>query len=303
MLKYCLSAAALRAFSFSPLTRRMYRQLGNTWGARKRSAGRMPAYYPARINRMLRIARTYGAPKDGDRLIELGTGWLHWEAITTRLFFDVRCTLFDVWDNRQIDGLKNYLGQLDGLIDQLDASQARRARARQLISKINAVRNYPELYDLLSFEYVLDQRGNLSKFRPESFDVAVSAGVLEHIYAKDAPAYVNGIAALLKPGGYSIHSINIRDHLYQYDRSVSRKQYLRYPPWIWGLCFENDVQYINRIQRPEWRGLFEEAGLAIVEEEVESEDLSGLRIAASYSHYAEADLRCGGLKLVHRKSF
>ena len=106
MLKYCLSAAALRAFSVSPLTRRMYRQLGNTWGARKRSAGRMPAYYPARISRMLRIARTYGFPKDGDKLIELGTGWLHWEAITTRLFFDVRCTLFDVWDNRQIDGLK-----------------------------------------------------------------------------------------------------------------------------------------------------------------------------------------------------
>jgi hypothetical protein len=86
--------------------------LGNTWGARKRSAGRMPAYYPARINRMLRIARTYGVPKDGDRLIELGTGWLHWEAITTRLFFDVRCTLFDVWDNRQIDGLKNYRDSL-----------------------------------------------------------------------------------------------------------------------------------------------------------------------------------------------
>ena len=303
MLKYCLSAAALRAFSISPLTRRMYRRLGNTWGARKRSAGRMPAYYPARINRMLRIARTYGAPKEGDRLIELGTGWLHWEAITTRLFFDVSCTLFDVWDNRQIDGLKNYLGQLDGLLDQLDASQAQRTRVRQLISKIKAVHDYPELYDLLSFEYVLDQGGSLAKFRPESFDVAVSAGVLEHIHAKDASAYVDGIAALLKPGGYSIHSINIRDHLHQYDRSVSKKQYLRYSPWVWGLCFENDVQYINRIQRSEWRELFKKAGLALVEEEVESEDLAGLKIARSYSQYEETDLRCGGLKLVHRKSF
>jgi hypothetical protein len=71
------------------------------------------------------------------------------------------------------------------LIDQLDASQAQRTRARQLISKIKAVHDYPELYDLLSFEYVLDQGGSLAKFRPESFDVAVSAGVLEHIYAKD----------------------------------------------------------------------------------------------------------------------
>ena len=280
----------------------MYRRLGNTWGSRKRSTGRMPSYYPARINRMLRIARTYGFPKDGDKLIELGTGWLHWEAITTRLFFDVRCTLFDVWDNRQIDGLKNYLGQLDCLIDQLDASQAQRTRARQLISKINAVHDYAELYALLSFEYVLDPSGDLAKFPPGSFDIAVSAGVLEHVYAEDTAAYVDGIAALLKPGGYSIHSINIRDHLYAYDRSVSRKQYLRYPPWIWRLFFENDVQYINRIQRPEWRGLFEKAGLALVEEEVELEDLSGLKIAASYSQYDQTDLSCGGLKLVHRKS-
>ena len=263
----------------------------------------MPAYYPQRIERMLRIARIYGSPKDGDRLIELGTGWLHWEAITTRLFFDVRCTLFDVWDNRQIDGLKNYLGQLDGLIDQLDVSESQRTRARRLISEIQAVHDYRELYDLMGFDYVLDQSGDLSSFPRESFDVAVSAGVLEHIYAKDAAAYVNGIAALLKPGGYSIHSINIRDHLYQYDRSVSRKQYLRYPPWVWSSFFENDVQYINRIQRPEWRALFENAGLTLVEEEVESEDLSGLRIAAEYRQFNEADLRCGGLKLVHRKSF
>ncbi len=301
MFKYCLSAAALKAFSCTPLTKRAYRRLGNTLGSNKRTAGQMPSFYLDRVNRMLRIAKKYGVPKDGDKLIEAGTGWLHWEAITTRLFFDVSGTLFDVWDNRQMNGLKNYLEQLDGSLDRVDVDNNQRASAHKLISKIRAVDDYRNLYDLLGFEYVLDPTGSLNIFDRESYDVAISAGVMEHIYAENAPDFVDGIARLLKPGGYSIQSINIRDHLYQYDSSVSIKQYLRYPNWVWSFCFENDVQYINRIQRSEWLTLFRKAGLVLVEEEPAMEDLSDLKVAADYRKYGEDDLRCGGLDLVHRK--
>jgi predicted SAM-dependent methyltransferase len=301
MFKYCLSAAALKAFSCSPFTKRAYRQLGNTLGSKKRVAGQMPRFYLDRVNRMLRIAKTYGVPKNGDKLIELGTGWLHWEAITTRLFFDVTGTLFDVWDNRQMNGLKNYLAQLEMSLDRINVDDNQRASARELISKIRKMHDYQSLYNLLGFQYVLDPSGNLDIFDTDSHDVAVSAGVMEHIYAKSAPEFVNGVARLLRPGGYSIHSINIRDHLYQYDSSVSIKQYLHYPQWVWGFCFENDVQYINRIQRSEWLAFFKEAGLVLVEEELAMEDLSNLKVAADYEKYNEDDLRCGGLDLVHRK--
>jgi len=173
--------------------------------------------------------------------------------------------------------------------------------AHNLISKIMEVQNYQDLYNLLGFEYVLDQRGRLDIFREGSFDLVMSAGVLEHVYAKDASDFVHGIAVLLKPGGYSVHSINIRDHLRQYDLSVSTKQYLRYTNWIWSSCFENDVQYINRIQRSEWLKLFGKAGLTLVEEELKMDDLSNLKVANAYQEYDENDLRCGGLNLVHRK--
>ena len=101
---------------------------------------------------------------------------------------------------------------------------------------------------------------------------------------------------------FCYNSINIRDHLYQYDSSVSRKQYLHYPHWVWGFCFENDVQYINRIQRSEWLELFRKAGLVLVEEKVEMEDLSGLKVAIGLSGSTKKlTMRCGGLDLVHRK--
>jgi len=301
MFKYCVSAMALKVFSSSHLTKRTYRALGNTLGGRRRAAGQMPTHYLNRINRMLRLAKSYGVPKDGDKLIELGTGWLHWEAIVSRLFFNVSGILFDVWDNRQLNGLKNYLEQLDHMLDLLDADNTQQTSAHKLIAQIKEAKDYQDLYKLLDFEYVLDPRGSLNLLKKESVDLVVSAGVLEHISAKGASDFVDSIAALLKPGGYSVHSINIRDHLRQYDSTVSPKQYLQYPHWVWSLLFDNEVQYINRIQRSDWLELFRRTGLVLVEEEVETEDLSGLKVAKAYQKYGETDLRCGGLNLVHRK--
>jgi SAM-dependent methyltransferase len=261
----------------------------------------MPPYYISRINRMLRIAQLCGIPRDGCSMVELGTGWCHWEAMTARLFFDVRGVLYDVWDNRQLSALKNYLAQLDASLETIDATPERRARAREIISRLKDVQGYDDFYKLLGFEYVVEPEGLLRALKTEAFDLVVSAGVLEHIPAKTAGSVVGGIARALKPGGYSVHSINIRDHLYLYDTSVSPKQYLHYSHGLWRLCFENDVQYINRLQRPEWHNLFKEAGLILVEEEVDEERLTGLKISPAYHGYGEADLRCAGLGLVHRK--
>jgi len=301
MLKYYVTAAALKGFSCTPLTRRVYRNLGNSVGGKKRATEKMPGYYLERINRMLRFARKYGIPQDGSRLLELGTGWCHWEALTARLFFDLRATLYDVWDNRQMGALKNYVQQLDGSLDQVDADSAQRASAHEMIGRINAVETYEELYQLLGFEYVLDPAGKLAPLESNTYDMAVSGGVLEHIYAGDARDIVNAVATVLKPGGYSVHSINIRDHLYLYDTTASPKQYLQYSDRVWKTWFSNDVQYINRIQRSEWLELFGSAGLKLVEEEIEPEEISGLKIAAEFAKFDPTDLSCGGLRLVHQR--
>ena len=71
--------------------------------------GRNAWICPDRVKRMLRLQKNYNIVHHGDRILELGTGWLHWEALTLRLFYDIEAVLFDVWDNRQLGGLKNYL--------------------------------------------------------------------------------------------------------------------------------------------------------------------------------------------------
>src|SRR5260221_11946207 len=105
MIKYLATAAALKCFSSTPLTRASYRSLGNRVGNKRRSAGTMPGYYAERVKRMLRLQRQHGPVKDADRIMELGTAWLHWEALTLRLFYDVKAALFAVGDNSQLRGL------------------------------------------------------------------------------------------------------------------------------------------------------------------------------------------------------
>jgi SAM-dependent methyltransferase len=301
MVKYFLTAMTLKAFSASALTRKVYRDLGNSLGGKRRATEIMPDYYLDRVNRMLHTARRFGVPGNGTRMVEIGTGWCHWEALTTRLFFDVSGILYDVWDNRQMDALKNYVRHLEKSIDKLDADASQRAAALQMISRIKELSYYEALYKMLGFKYVLDPAGKLDPLEKGSFDFVVSGGVLEHIYARDAREFVSGMSSLLKPGGYSVHSINIRDHLRQYDTTASLKQYLQYSDRTWKRYFSNEVQYINRIQRSEWLEFFSNAGLELVEEVVEPEDISGLRIAPEYARFEDKDLRCGGLHLTHRK--
>jgi hypothetical protein len=301
MLKYCVSAAALKVFSSSSVSRRLYRRIGNSIGGRKRALGVMPGYYFERVENMLRIADRYGVPKDGDRIVELGTGWLHWEAITARLFFDVHGTLMDVWDNRHLRGLQNYLAQLDPMLDRLPISATRRHSARGLIARICQATDFASLYGPLGFEYTVDPDGTLAALDANSYDLVVSGGVLEHVSARHADDFTKAIAARLRPGGYSVHSINIRDHLYQYDTTVSPKNYLRYSNRAWRMLFENDVQYINKLQRSEWLALFRDAGLVLIEEQTALDDLTGLKIAEDFRHLSDVDLRCGNLRIVHRR--
>lgn len=302
MVKYITTALALKSFSWSPLTRSLYRRLGNRIGNERRSTGQMPPYYVERLKRMLRLQRKLNVVKDGDRIIELGTGWLHWEALTLRLFYDIEAVLFDVWDNRQLGGLKNYVRQLGDILDDgFGLSAAEIKRAQSLIAAILKVDSFTDLYKLLGFEYVVESSGSLAQFQSGSFQLVVSGGVLEHVKRDALPALIRGTERILKPGGWAVHSVDTADHLEHYDRKVSPKMYLSFSEETWTRLFENEVQYINRVQRGEWIELFRASGFELIEEEARRVDISSLKLANRYAHMEQDDLACTVLKVALRK--
>jgi SAM-dependent methyltransferase len=303
MVKYVAVAAALKAFSAGPQMRGLYRRLGNRAGNNRRMSGPMPGYYVDRVERVLRIMSQHQVVRDGDRIIELGTGWLHWEALTLRLLFDIEAVLFDVWDNRQLGGLKNYVGQLLPLLKtRLDLTPAQRSRAVPLAEKIVNVESFDELYAMLGFQYVIESTGSLAQFADSSFQLVVSGGVLEHVKRESLPELVSATHRVLKPGGWMLHSIDSSDHLSHYDASVCKKKYLSYSEPTWKYLFENDVQYINRMQRGEWLALFASGGFELIEEDSRQVDIGGLKVAKRWQGMDQRDLASTVVRVAMRKS-
>lgn len=302
MLKYVAAASALKFFSATPPTRKLYRQLGNTLGQKKRLGSGIRQMYVERAKEILELCEKHHAIQPGDRIMEIGTGWVHRESTIIRLFYDVRVTLFDVWDNRQLAAYKNFFSNFEQVMGkELNLTPAQSERAHTLLKGILAAQSFEEIYALLDFEYVINPAGTLEQLPDGAFSLIFSCSVLEHVSKQILPEFIQSYARLLKPGGYSIHLIDLQDHLSYYDRQAPIKNYLRYSDRVWKRYFQNEVQYFNRVQRSEWLNLYSRAGFVLEEERPTFGDLGSITINPGYKHLDQRDLECLTLWAVHRK--
>jgi ubiquinone/menaquinone biosynthesis C-methylase UbiE len=301
VLKYYLAAAALKSFSATQKSRWLYRRLGNTVGVQRRRRHGVPRYYVDRAKQIVDLCRNLDALREGDHVLEVGTGWVHWEATAIRMFFDVNVTLFDIWDNRQLSAYKLWCQQLKDMV-QMEVGSNRTDRALNVLETIAKADSFDDIYRQLGFRYVVNPNGTLDRFSDGSFDLIVSCSVLEHVNHSIIPGFTRDFYRLLRPGGLSTHAIDLCDHLAYYDSSAPRKNYLKYANSTWERYLQNDVQYFNRVQRDEWLELFEKAGLVLVEEKSTSCAVDVTRVDPLYQHLSMRDLECANLHVVHRKS-
>lgn len=129
----------------------------------------------------------------------------------------------------------------------------------------------------------------------------MSGGVLEHVKRAALPTLIGETERVLKPGGWAVHGIDTADHLEHHDRKVSPKMYLSFSDDTWNRLFENEAQYINRMQRGEWLDLFERNGFERIEEESRRVDIRKLRLANRYKKMERSDLECTVLKVALQK--
>lgn len=301
MIRYYLAAAALKFFSLNRGTKRLYRDvLGNRFGAKRREKQGLTQAYIERAALLLNLCKKHNAVGDVMHILEVGTGWTHFFAMFLRLFYDMRVTVVDIWDNRQFAPFHRTFAQLDGVLDMsFDLTDDERKRAHGVLKRIAEARSFEEVYDCLGFDYVID--GILDTLPSDTYDLIFSFHVIEHVFSRDVPRHVGNMARVLKPGGVQIHQIGIDDHLAHYDKSASMKQYLQYSNLRWRLCFENEVQYFNRLQRSEWLKLFADSRMVLEEELRETCDVSQMKVHRDFARLDRDDSPCIMLTLVLRK--
>ncbi len=297
--KYFLVAVLYKLMSSTLITRKIYRLSANLAGSYLRTKKHFDIGWEREI---VNLINKYCQLQKDDYIIELGSGWFHRFSNYIRLFYDVKITLFDVADNRQFNALAHYMNSLQSHFSDKEKNSLKKSIDE--INKINSISTFDEYYKYMDFDYVLNLKGNLSPFSSDKYSIVFSVNVFEHININSISIadYFKDIYRLLKPGGYSIHIIDIGDHLHWMDRkNTHRKEYLKYSDTKWKRYFESELKYINRIQVSEWLQLFENAGFNIIHKFQRDVDIDFLKIDDQYKKFAEEDLKCSHLIIVHQK--
>ena len=302
MLAYYLSAAALKVFSTNDFMTRAYSSLS---GAKRKylpSDVVLEEKYLDRTESFLDIARRHGFIRDGIKVFELGTGWIHWEALVVRNEAECTSLLYDVVDKRDPSKLRRVLAAL------CDLQTRRRLGFRNdalipVLRDLTDARDFESIYARLGFSYMLDPVGRLDGIESDQFDLVISSDVFEHLPYADIPHILRRLREIMAPDGWAYHQVVLVDHLRIYAKSVHPKQYLAYDQAYWDRFLSNGVQYINRVQLPEWREMIRDAGLEIVEELPSNlANLDGLPISSDFAGIATEDLACGVVQFVLRRS-
>ena len=202
-------------------------------------------------------------------------------------------------DNRQFEAYCKYFEEAH---HRINIPPERVPAATAIISAMQAAHSFDEMYKAIGSRYYLRPEGTFIGLPSASYDAIVSFHVLEHLAKRAIPSSVKEYFRLLRPGGFSIHQIDLQDHLSLYDRSAHPKQYLSFNEEQWRWCYQNEVQYFNRMQRSDWLRHFENAGFQLIHMEQEPCSLEGLdRISSSFRRLPREELECRMLTTVHQK--
>ena len=302
MIKYYFVYPVFYKLMSSTLfTRKIYRFLANIVGGYLKTKKQL---FCDQERKIVNLLKQYCNIKKGDRLLELGTGHFHKYSSFIRIFYDVEISLFDVIDNRQFNALRHYLYSLPSLFN--DEERNNKDKSIDILNKISSIHTFDEYYSYMGFNYILNKKVNLNTFSSNRFNIIFSGYVFEHININDLSIsnYLKNIYRILKPGGYSVHIIDIGDHLHFLDRkNTHRKEYLRFSDKLWKRYFESDIKYINRIQASEWLHLFENAGFKLIYKSQIDCNIDLLKINDKYKIFTSEDLKCYNFCIIHQKPF
>ncbi len=300
MIKYhFFYPVAYKFFDINSFTKQIYRNIGNTLGDARKSKKGLNKNYISQARKIRKLLIDYCDIQKDFKVLELGTGWIHWYSTFIRLFFDIKIDLFDVWDNRQLVTFKKYFGQLQSFLTE---DEKKRLIRKDIISKLTEVNSFEDIYKLLNYKYFLEKEGSLSHLSKNHYDIIFSCAVFEHINRGILPNYFNQMYNILKPGGYLLHIIDMGDHYHYMDKKRTHfKNYLKFSNRVWKNYFENSIFYMNKLQVSDWHSLFQESGFQLVYEEKLNVEINNLKINKDYLHYNIDDLKCHQLVVIYKK--
>jgi SAM-dependent methyltransferase len=245
----------------------------------------------ARATCVVEAARGGGVPIPGARVVEIGPGHSLGVALSLLLAGASRLEAVDTVryatsrpETRSFTELWRRVTAA-GLVDSTDVAdpdaELARAAARLEYRVVDGRKNWP--------------------FPEQSKDIVYSFSVLEHV--RDLRGLLEESARVLRPGGLSIHTIDLRDH-YNLGPGENWLEFLEFDDRQWDRMTSARFAWCNRMRAPELRALFAEIFELVEFREVASDLPEGFdrrRVAPRFQGFELDELSISSVSVVGRR--
>jgi SAM-dependent methyltransferase len=246
------------------------------------------------IDRAVRVvdaARTGATPIVGARLVEIGPGHTLGVALSLIVAGASRVAA--------VDTVRYAASQPD---PRSFTELLRRATEAGLVNSADVTDPEAELARAVArLEYRVVDGREAWRFPEQSEDIVYSFSVLEHV--RDLRGLLEESARVLRPGGLSIHTIDLRDH-YNLGRGENWLEFLEFEDRQWERMTSARSAWCNRMRAPELRALFAET-FELVEFSEETSDLpmgfDHRRVAARFQELGPQELSVSSVSVVARR--
>lgn len=253
-----------------------------------------------RLPRLFELAtwlKSIEKPILGGTFFEVGTGHLPIIPVCLSLMGAEKVITFDLHCGLDFGLMKGLLGRMTNcrksLVDRFLEFSSREVldKGFELLQKYKDTPH--EYLAHAGIEYCAPADAAHTGLPDASIDCHFSVTVFEHIPPDILLEIMREAKRLLKESGVSIHLIDLTDHFWHFDKSISWFNFYRYSEREWNHIAGNDLSYVNRMRSPDFNRLFLEAGFKILRQET---PMGSTRIPADFplddhfTHYALSDL-------------
>ena len=233
----------------------------------------------------------------GFTALELGTGW--YPAAPIGLYL---CGAREIWSfdiapllrRERLKLLLNYFSEFDAKGElRRWLPQIKPERMQVLISALKDIENETPETLLARFNiHALVRDARNTGLKAGTIDFFFSNAVLEYVSAEVQSGLLAEYCRVAAPGAVLIQYVNLKDQYWNFDRSITPFNNLKYSTaaWRW---LDSPLIPQTRLRITDYRALLTKGGFEIVKEHNVSgsaSDLEKIRLAPEFQKYAKEDL-------------
>jgi len=230
--------------------------------------------------------------------LELGTGW--YPIVPIALFLngvpEIHTIDISALLNQQTfkDTLKKYIewdkqGKLSAFLPQLVEDNW--TTLLKTYEEIDSM-TLEEVLQVFKIKSAVGDARNM-EYPDNTFDFICSNNTFEHVYPEVLKDILIEFKRVVKTdGGLMSHFIDMSDHFAHYDKSITIYNFLKYSERQWNLM-DNSIQPQNRWRLVQFKDLYKELGIKMVEEviwETKAAALDTIKVAPMFEKYSRAEL-------------